>query len=637
MYLGTPLVLRPLGLLHKNVAFAELKQLSTIDETAARSALSFISAARWRSGNVIESRTTWALLFLVVFPTIAIELGADATPDFRIYHYYNGYAAWTGRSGLDILPAQVQSFFFRGLDATYFLLFQTLNSYPRFLNAVLALPFVAGAWLIFLLGDSIVPKGWPWRRSIAAIAALYGLTGAASLPTIATTMSDTVPGLSVIAALCVWFLPIGRMDIVMRAGLSGLLCGLAVALKLTQTPLFAGFGLAILLMGSRRFGRNIVAAAWFGIAGVAIFLLIDGAWLLGNYASVGNPVFPAFNNVFKSDYFAHVAWSLTEYKPTGVVMALFFPAWWAFAPLVQTYPAQDPRMLVGLCSVVIIITAGVTRKLTRKHLNGVAESQLFLAVFFIAAYALWEYQFSIHRYLAILESLTGLVLIGALSCIGLRTRPAWAISIVLIVVGTTAAFTRYPPYSRAAAASQAHQFFVLPTIERDAMVMILDPYGFSYVVPALPPTVRVIGADTNLGGPGSGSKFQEAIEAAIRSHSGPLWGMEDPLDYRGVADAVLKYYNFSRTLECVDVKTNIEDRPRVRMCRLSKGENSDSGPPASAELFKAGVRQLYKELLGRDVDASGLKYWSDVAARSGSLDPVRAGIMASEEYRSKRK
>jgi Domain of unknown function (DUF4214) len=55
------------------------------------------------------------------------------------------------------------------------------------------------------------------------------------------------------------------------------------------------------------------------------------------------------------------------------------------------------------------------------------------------------------------------------------------------------------------------------------------------------------------------------------------------------------------------------------------------------EPFTAGVRQLYKELLGREADASGLKHWSEVAARSGSLGAVRVGIMASEEYRSKKK
>jgi Domain of unknown function (DUF4214) len=54
------------------------------------------------------------------------------------------------------------------------------------------------------------------------------------------------------------------------------------------------------------------------------------------------------------------------------------------------------------------------------------------------------------------------------------------------------------------------------------------------------------------------------------------------------------------------------------------------------KLFTAGIRQLYNELLSREADASGLKYWGDVAARNGGLDSVRAGIMASEEYRSKK-
>jgi len=58
---------------------------------------------------------------------------------------------------------------------------------------------------------------------------------------------------------------------------------------------------------------------------------------------------------------------------------------------------------------------------------------------------------------------------------------------------------------------------------------------------------------------------------------------------------------------------------------------------ARENAFTTGVRQLYKELLDRDADAAGLKYYSDLAARSGSIEPVRAAILASEEYRSKRK
>jgi hypothetical protein len=77
----------------------------------------------------------------------------------------------------------------------------------------------------------------------------------------------------------------------------------------------------------------------------------------------------------------------------------------------------------------------------------------------------------------------------------------------------------------------------------------------------------------------------------------------------------------------------------------AKGAPDGSNCPSGAvglcvmrqELFTAGVRQLYQELLGREPDPLGLRHWSDVAARSNSLDPVRTGILASEEYSSKTK
>jgi Domain of unknown function (DUF4214) len=53
--------------------------------------------------------------------------------------------------------------------------------------------------------------------------------------------------------------------------------------------------------------------------------------------------------------------------------------------------------------------------------------------------------------------------------------------------------------------------------------------------------------------------------------------------------------------------------------------------------YTAGVTQLYRELLGREPDEGGLKYWSGVAAQSGSLDPVREEFIKSEEYRAKTK
>jgi FkbM family methyltransferase len=51
--------------------------------------------------------------------------------------------------------------------------------------------------------------------------------------------------------------------------------------------------------------------------------------------------------------------------------------------------------------------------------------------------------------------------------------------------------------------------------------------------------------------------------------------------------------------------------------------------------FTTAIQQIYRALLGRDADPEGLEYWSSVAAQANSLEPVLAGTIASEEYRSK--
>lgn len=101
------------------------------------------------------------------------------------------------------------------------------------------------------------------------------------------------------------------------------------------------------------------------------------------------------------------------------------------------------------------------------------------------------------------------------------------------------------------------------------MVILLDPYAYSYLVPWLPRTVRVVGANNNMIRPGSRGRLQVQVESAINNHPGPMWGMEDPLDFPGAAEPILAYYRLQRTSECTFVQTNIEDRAEyIRVCRL---------------------------------------------------------------------
>ena len=93
-------------------------------------------------------------------------------------------------------------------------------------------------------------------------------------------------------------------------------------------------------------------------------------------------------------------------------------------------------------------------------------------------------------------------------------------------------------------------------------------------------------------------------------------------------------------------------RPRARDGRFGRGAVSQRLASLAARLlgrqpgrtdgspttkpgpdFRTLVRQIYLALLGREADPAGLEYWSAVAARADSIEPVLRGLLASEEHR----
>jgi hypothetical protein len=174
--------------------------------------------------------------------------------------------------------------------------------------------------------------------------------------------------------------------------------------------------------------------------------------------------------------------------------------------------------------------------------------------------------FSIYRYLVVLESLSGVIAFSAIA-FTVRSKYRGVASLVLATILTVSAWTTiYPWWSRSKAASHIVEATV-PSVSPDSMILMLDPYAMSYLVPFFPPSVRVVGANTNLLHPGSVGRLQKKIEVTINEHIGPLWGLEDPKDFPGTADATLKYYRLKRAEGCTAIKTNI-DPPITIACPL---------------------------------------------------------------------
>lgn len=507
----------------------------------------------------------------------SMYLGGDGTPDFRIYHFYNGFAAASGGRPGDIAAAQMQTYFFPGMDVLYYWLTTSLNDSPRTLRAILAVPYIISTCIIYLLVRAALPSPWPARRTMSLLAAGFGIAGSASLPTLGTSMSDIVPGTFVLMAVYAYLQLQARKRNDAAALWAGIGCGIAVGLKLTAAPLFIGFMLATTL------SRLLVGDRWlrsmmlFGLSGGFAVLAVCGAWWWHLYAQFGNPLFPAFNDIFKSDSVAWGRWSDDRFKPRGLMMALFYPFFWAFAPsgLAIELPTRDARMALAFLCVLATALLGFRRaaKSWRTRKQTIDCSELFfyvcLPIFALLAFVLWERLLSIYRYLAVLEALSGLFLVLALAPASAALGRKGLNAAALLIMACVSYSTIYPWWSRSAPASQAVHLGELPKLAPASSVVFLDAYAMSYLAPFFPPDTRFIGANNNLVHPGDSGLLQKEVEASIRSASGEIWGLEFPPAFPGMADATLAYYGLQRVLPCTPIRSNIEDGALL-MCKLRR-------------------------------------------------------------------
>ncbi len=527
----------------------------------------------------VVSDIGWLLFFLLLFASLAMVLGPDGTPDFKIYHFYNGYAENVDRSELDIFAAQLQTTFFPVVDSIYYNLTIQLNDNPLLLGAILSIPNALSAFFIYMLIRNFIPVDIFGRRIVAAAAAVLGLTGASALPTLATTMSDIVPGVFVVAAITWWLtLELKERNTLATAAIIGGLAGVSVALKLTQVPIFVGFFVAIMVRNPRNIQQSFWEAFLFGAMGVLVFFFIDGPWLLGNWIHFGNPVFPMMNNIFQSDLVASAPWTDLRFMPKTIIMALFYPFYWGFSISHDAIELnmRDPRIAIGCISALFILGMSIyrfARDRENTHATPFHRASISLALMFLISYVLWERLWSIYRYLAVQETLSAvLFVIAVIQIFDLMRlgRKVLLLPVTLVIAFAMMASTAYPWWSRAQRGPQAIQV-TLPAIESNAMVLFLDPYAYSYLVPFMPEGVRAVGANTNLVRPGSVGTLWPHIESTVNSFSGPLWGFEFPKAFPNVADNTLSSLGIRRAKDCTTLVNNIEEQgTNIMICRLEK-------------------------------------------------------------------
>ncbi|HYC03659.1 MAG TPA: hypothetical protein VED40_10220 [Azospirillaceae bacterium] len=473
------------------------------------------SAARWGS-----------LAFLVLGPlafgALALAMGQDANWDLRNYHWYNAYAYVTGRWDLDVAPAQLPTFYNPTLDIPFFLLADAVPA--RVAGFVLGA--LQGANLVLLYGLAwTLLRLDPRPRALSSAAlALLGMLGGGTLGLLGTTFYDNVISLFVLGgALLVTAAPedVFRGPVrpaFIRVGIAGFLVGSAVGLKQPSVIFAVGFCFAFLFVAGS-FWRRLFLSFFFGIGVLAAMAVFSGHWMWFLWTDYANPLFPYFNDLFRSPMGVAEPYRDDKFIPHGLD-ALLFPFLWAADPKeVGEIIFRDYRvmaMLLVLLATPLMLLA--ERLLDRTRTASVVPlSARYLLVSATLIYLVWLKLFAIYRYLIPLEMLAPIVIAAAIAFWPLSGRARLAVvAAVLALVAVTAKPGTWGriPFGERFVEIQA------PELPRpDETLVLMTGYApTSFLVYGFPPQVPFLRLQSYLVHPDHGEtginlRMRRAIEA----------------------------------------------------------------------------------------------------------------------------
>jgi len=497
----------------------------------------------------------------------SVWLGADANWDLRNYHFYNPYALLHGRRGFDLAVAHHATFYNPFSDLPFYALATTLP--PRAVGFVMGLlhglnfvVVLAIAWRL-LATAPLLARRW----GSVAVAAL-GMLGAINLSELGTTFHDNLISLFALGSLLGLVLYYRHLveaaaaRALLYAALMGLLAGLGAGLK-QPAVIFAVGGCAALLTVTAPALRRLMLAFCYGLGVLAGIATTGGYWLWRMWTDYGNPLFPYYNQFFKSPWAIEADYLNREMLPRSPLEALVYPFAFVLDPKrVSEAPFFDLRgpLLYGLAAAAVLVWplrrrwvgAGTTTLTDRYPANLVLAASL-------VAYLAWLKLFGVYRYLAPLEMLAPLLILILADRLALTRWLHGAvlggIAVALLVTTRPADWGRTPWGDR--------YFGVeVPAIPDPANTMILiggaEPLG--YVVPFFPKEIPFLRIEGWFVGPTAPpNRHIDTMRERINAHRGPLYALyRDLYETQRMEDALRPFGLTLRRGQCVFLKPQID-------------------------------------------------------------------------------
>jgi hypothetical protein len=487
-------------------------------------------------------------------------LGKDTSWDFRNYHWYIPYAFLNGREHIDMLVAHQATYYNPFQDIPFYL----LATHTPAWFALLILGVVQGSNVIplYVLGRQTLRIG-EYKLGAAALA-LLGQTGGLGLNMFGTTYHDNTMSILILSGIAILVVkrkalndgPLWLSGTI--AAIAGLLVGITVGLKLPEFPFAIGFAAALIALGSswKHQAVRLAAGAAAGLVGVAAMM---GYWTLHLEQTTGNPLFPYFNETFKSPLALPAPYRDMRFLPTHFWTAALFPILftlnWAIA---DDIPFRDIRVMLAYVAAIAALLVWLIGRRSKDPLV-IPEAARPILAFVAISYLVWLKMFAIYRYIVLLEMIAPLIVAIAIGLLPLPRRAQLVTLAVLFLA--TAAFTHVEYIERSPISDPFVQADV-PKIDHPGRAMVLltgdGPLGF--IAPTLPHEVPLLRIDGWMVQPQDGTKLTRMMKGRVGEYVAKkrdLYVLSDAYDMGRARDALVEYGLRIDWLKCKVFDTNI--------------------------------------------------------------------------------
>ncbi|MDE2112400.1 MAG: hypothetical protein KGJ79_14745 [Alphaproteobacteria bacterium] len=496
-------------------------------------------------------------LSILVWTAYVVWLGKDTSWDFRNYHWYIPYALLNGRLGIDVLVAHQASYYNPMMDVPFYWL--AVHTPSWFAIGVLGLFQAANIVPLYILARHSLRI--EQAKLGAAALSFFCMTGGLTLSLYGTHYYDNVMSLFVLTGLAI--LVVKREELAhgslknaaLWCALAGFLTGGTAGLKLPEAPFAMGFAAALIAVGGtpKHQATRLVAGGLGGLAGFALFA---GYWMWKMDVLTGNPLFPYFNEIFRSPLALASPYRDMRFLPTGTWIALAFPILFSIDwRTADDLPYMDIRVGLAYLLVIAVLIVWLAGRRSKDPLVSPAAARIMFA-FAGVSYLFWLHVFAIYRYILALEMLAPILIVAAVALLPLPRR-ARLIGIgallFLAMLFTRSAMLEHAPLGDPYITADLPK---IPDPEHTMVVMTGDaPLGF--IAPSLPPQIPVLRIDGWMVQPEDGTRMTRQMKARVYAHKGPLFLIADAYDMGRASAAVRDYGLAIDWLKCRMFSTNL--------------------------------------------------------------------------------